>query len=456
MQSVGRMVHTRRVEHENITDVSEGEAGATSAPRTPRNVRMMGIVSLLTDASSEMIYPVLPLFLSNVLGAPVAAIGLIESVAEAAASFMKVGSGWLSDRVGRRKPLIALGYTISNVAKPLLAFTQTWPAVLVLRLTDRLGKGIRTAPRDALIAESSTEAQRGRSFGVHRALDTLGAAIGPLVAWAVLTLDPEAYRTIFIISAIPGTLAILFVLFAVRDTGRRVVRGPSTPITFRHFSKPLLVFTAISFVFGVANSSDAMLILRAQDVGVSAALIPLMYVLFNVVGASLAGPFGARSDRVGRRRVLVFGFAGYALVYAGFALARTPLAPWLLFAAYGIPYAATEGMTRAYVCDLGGPERRATVLGAYTFVLGLAALPASALAGLLWDTVSHSAPFALSAVLMAAACLALAIGGPWFDRQRTPESCGVLRVGAVDCAGLTEPVSDSEVRQGSGGCGPDS
>ena len=412
---------------------ANAEGVASARPRTPRNVRMMGIVSLLTDASSEMVYPVLPLFLSNVLGAPVAAIGVIESLAEAAASFMKVGSGWLSDRIGRRKVLIATGYTLSNLAKPLLALTQTWPAVLVLRLTDRLGKGIRTAPRDALIAESSTDAQRGRSFGVHRALDTLGAAIGPLVAWAVLTLDSEAYRTIFIISAIPGTLAIVFVLFAVRDTGQGSPRRPSTPITFRHFPKSLVAFTAISFVFGVANSSDAMLILRAQDVGAPAALIPLMYVLFNVVGASLAGPLGARSDRVGRRRLLVFGFAGYALVYAGFAVARSPLAPWLLFAAYGVPYAATEGMTRAYVCDLAGPDRRATVLGAYTFVLGLAALPASALAGLLWDTVSHSAPFALSATLMTAASLALVVGGAWFDRQRALESCGMASTGAVDC-----------------------
>ena len=400
-----------------LKSTEEPSPGAPSRTRTPRNVRMMGIVSLLTDASSEMVYPVLPLFLSNVLGAPVAAIGLIESLAEAAASFMKVGSGWLSDRVGRRKPLIALGYTLSNVAKPLLAFTQSWPAVLVLRVTDRLGKGIRTAPRDALIAESSTEAERGRAFGVHRALDTLGAAIGPFVAWAVLTLSPGAYRTIFIISAIPGTLAIAFVFLAVRDTDKRVVPGQTSRITFRDFSKPLLAFTAVSFVFGLANSSDALLILRAQDVGAAAAVIPLMYVVFNVVAASLATPFGMRSDRVGRRRLLVFGFAGYALVYLGFALAHSPAAPWLLFGLYGIPYAATEGMTRAYVVDLAGPERRATVLGAYTFVLGLAALPASTMAGLLWDRVSHSAPFLLSATLMGCSSLALLIGGQWFDTQ---------------------------------------
>ncbi|MHB1477785.1 MAG: MFS transporter [Coriobacteriia bacterium] len=396
-----------------------------SAPgRVPRNVRMMGLVSLLTDASSEMVYPVLPLFLANVLGAPVSAIGLIESLAEAAASFMKVGSGWLSDRVGRRKPLIALGYTMSNLAKPFLALSATWPTVLALRLSDRLGKGVRTAPRDALIAESAEPGERGRAFGVHRALDTLGAAIGPLVAWAVLTLSPEAYRTVFLISAIPGTLAILVVFFAVRDTGRRRETSETSAPTFRGFSKPLAVFTAISGVFALANSSDALLILRAQDLGATPAMIPLMYVAFNLVGALLAGPFGERSDTVGRRRLLVFGFAGYALVYLGFALARSAVSPWLLFALYGIPYAATEGMTRAYVCDLAGPERRGTVLGAYTFVLGLAALPSSALAGILWDTVSHSAPFGLSAALMGAAAAALLVSGGWLDARRAGV-CGI-------------------------------
>ncbi len=388
-------------------------------PRVPRNVRMMGIVSLLTDASSEMIYPVLPLFLANVLGAPVAAIGLIESLAEAAASFMKIGSGWLSDHVGRRKPLIAVGYTLSNLAKPILALTASWPAVLTLRLADRLGKGVRTAPRDALIAESASEAERGRSFGVHRALDTLGAAIGPFVAWLVLTLSPEAYRTIFLVSAIPGTLAIGFVIFAVRDTRARPAARRAVRPSFRGFSKPLIAFTAISAVFALANSSDALLILRAQDLGTPVALIPLMYVAFNLVGAALAGPFGARSDRVGRRRLLVFGFAGYALVYLGFALARSAVSPWLLFALYGIPYAATEGMTRAYVCDLAGPERRGTALGAYTFVLGMAALPSSALAGVLWDTVSPAAPFALSAVLMGGAALSLALARRTLEPQGT-------------------------------------
>jgi MFS family permease len=401
------------------------DPGAPAAPAPiPRNVKALGVVSLLTDASSEMVYPVLPLFLANVLGAPVAAIGLIESVAEATASFLKVFSGWLSDRVGRRRPLIVLGYTISNIAKPLLALTASWPAVLLLRFSDRFGKGVRTAPRDALIADSGRAARRGRDFGFHRALDTLGAALGPLAAFAILSLAPGGYRTVFWVSAVPGTLAILVVFAAVREARAGRARGgerdegrspgpgeaPPHPPAFRlqHLGRPFALFTGASAVFALGNSSDALLILRAQDVGAAPALIPLMYFVFNVVGAALATPLGALSDRVGRRALLAAGFGGYALVYAGFALARAPQDVWLLFALYGVPYAMTEGMARAYVCDLVPAGVRATALGGYTFVLGLAALPASAAAGVLWDAVGHAAPFAVSAALMAAAAVLLA------------------------------------------------
>ena len=386
----------------------------TAAPDTSlKNVKALGIVSLLTDASSEAIYPILPLFLSSVLGTPVAVIGIIESIAEATASLMKVYSGWLSDRLGRRRPLILLGYGLSNLMKPILAIAGSWPAVLALRFADRFGKGIRTAPRDALIADSAAPEVRGKAFGLHRALDTLGAAIGPLIAWATLSLvhGEAGFRTVFLISAIPGTAAIVVLLFAVRERRPRQTAGTRPPLGFKHLGVPFGVFTAISAVFALGNSSDAMLILRAKDLGAATALVPLMYFLFNLVGSAVAAPAGILSDRIGRRRVLTIGFALYGVVYAGFALASHTWAPWLLFAAYGVPYALTEGMARAFVVDLVGPECRATAVGSYTFVLGLAALPSSAVAGILWDTVGHSAPFALSAVLMLVAAVALGLAG---------------------------------------------
>ncbi|PKQ16445.1 MAG: MFS transporter [Actinobacteria bacterium HGW-Actinobacteria-7] len=371
-----------------------------------RNVRALGLVSLLTDASSEAIYPILPLFLVNVLGAPVSVIGVIESLAEATSSLTRVFSGWLSDRVGRRRPLVLLGYSLSNLVKPALALVPSWPSVLALRVADRLGKGIRTAPRDALIADSCTAEQRGAAFGLHRALDTVGAAIGPLVAWLVLTLSPDGYRIIFLLSAIPGTAAILVVLFAVRERGTaRPVRAQAPPLKLRGLGRPFAIFSAVSAVFALGNSSDAMLVLRAQDLGTPVALVPLMYFVFNVVAAALASGIGKHSDRVGRRRMIIGGFALYAVVYAGFALASHAWAPWLLFAAYGVPYALTEGMTRAFVVDMVPDGMRATAIGGYTFILGLAALPSSALAGVLWDTVSHRAPFVLSAALMALAAV---------------------------------------------------
>jgi MFS family permease len=385
---------------------------AQATPRVPRNVKILGLVSLLTDASSEAVYPVLPLFLANVLHAPVSAIGLIESIAEATGSLMRIFSGWLSDRIGKRKALVAVGYTLSNIAKPFLALTATWPAVLFLRWADRVGKGIRTAPRDALIADSSTNMTRGRDFGFHRALDTVGAAIGPFIAWAILTLKPGAYREVFLISAIPGTLAIVLVIIAVADVrGGSEGRTSRPQLGFGHLGRPFLIFTAISAIFALGNSSDALLVLRTQDLGTKDSLIPLMYFVFNVVAAALATPLGSLSDRLGRRVVLAAGFGGYALVYAGFALARSDVSPWFLFAAYGVPYAMTEGLTRAFVVDLVPSALRATAVGSYTFVLGIAALPASFGAGIVWDKVAHWAPFAIDAALMGVAALALALSG---------------------------------------------
>ena len=378
-------------------------------PRIPRNVKALGTVSLLTDASSDMVYPVLPLFLANVIGAPVAVIGLIESIAEATAALLKVFSGWVSDRVGRRRPLIVAGYGISNLAKPLIALTTSWQAVLALRWTDRLGKGVRTAPRDAFIADSSCEETRGRDFGFHRALDTVGAAIGPVVAWGVLTIAPSGYRTVFLLSAIPGVAALLVLLVAVREPGARERALQRNSFRLRRLGRPFAAFASVSAVFALGNFSVAILILRAQDLGATASLVPLMYFVSNVIAAALCTHMGALSDRIGRRRLLTIGFVLFGAVYAGFALARGALAPWFLFAAYGVPYAMTDGVSRAYVVDLVAPDVRATAVGGYTFVLGLGALASSAIAGVLWDAVSPVAPFTLGAALMLAAAAGLVV-----------------------------------------------
>ncbi|HLN61742.1 MAG TPA: MFS transporter, partial [Symbiobacteriaceae bacterium] len=354
-------------------------APVTQSKPLKRNVVVAGLVSLLTDISSEMLVPVLPLFLANVLGAPAAAIGLIEGLAEATASIMKAFSGWLSARLGRRKPLMALGYGLSNFLKPLLGLAAGWGMVLSIRLADRFGKGLRGAPRDALIADSSEPAERGRAFGLHRAMDTIGAAIGPLVAFAILSLRPAQYRMVFWWAAVPGVLALVM-LFFIRETGAgRKAGGPvlrnwslSLGVVPPELRRLLLVVT----LFAIGNSSDAFLILRAQNLGLAAALVPVAYFAFNLTYAVLSYPAGVLSDRVGRRPVIVGGFVAFALIYLGFGLATQGWMAWPLFALYGLYYAGTEGVQKAYITDHAAPEVRGTVVGVFNAVTGLAAFPA--------------------------------------------------------------------------------
>lgn len=376
------------------------------------NVFIAGVVSLFTDISSEMLVPVLPLFLANVLGAPVRAIGLIEGLAEAVASLMKAFSGWLSDRLGLRKPLMAIGYGMSNVLKPLLGFTAGWGQVLTIRVADRFGKGVRGAPRDALIADSSDPAERGRAFGFHRMMDTIGAAIGPLMAWLVLQLRPEQYRLVFWWAAVPGVLAIIAVFF-IRESGSGVkktgpvVRGWSLSL---FALKPQLVrFILVSVVFALGNSSDAFLILRAQNLGLATHLVPLAYFTFNVSYALLSYPAGVLSDKVGRKPLMVGGFLVFALIYLGFARAGQGWMAWPLFLFYGLYYAGTEGIQKAYITDHAGPEQRGTAVGVYNALTGIAALPASFVAGLLWDKVGAAAPFYVGSGTALVAALLLLI-----------------------------------------------
>lgn len=370
-----------------------------------QNVVVVGLVSLFTDISSEMIYPILPLFLMNVLGAGVTVVGLIEGVGEATASLLKLISGWISDRTGRRKPLMLIGYGLSDLTKPLLALATAWPQVLVIRFADRFGKGVRGAPRDALIADSARPEVRGKAFGFHRALDTVGAAIGPLAAFGVLALSANSYRAAFVVASIPGVLAVLILALALHERRPASRKGAPMRLGFASLGREYLLFTGIAALFALGNSSDAFLILRAQDLGMATTLVPLAYFGFNLVYTVLAIPLGSLSDRIGRRSVIAVGYLIFAAVYLGFALAGQAWLVWPLFAAYGAYYALTEGVQRAYVADLVPAERRGAALGTFNAATGAAMLPASLIGGLLWQEVAPSAAFYYGAAFAAMAAL---------------------------------------------------
>lgn len=379
----------------------------------PRNVVLLGVTSFFADISSEMIYPLVPIFLTVTLGAPVAVVGLIEGVAESTASLVKLGSGWISDRIGRRMPLVISGYGLAAIAKLMLALAFVWPIVLAARFVDRFGKGVRGSPRDALIADSAPPELRGRAFGLHRSMDTAGAVIGPLLALLLVAVLSDRLRVIFLLAAIPGALSVAS-LFFVREDRRTQVSTTGTPAAttsflaaFRGVDRRLHLFMIASLVFAVGNSSDIFLILRAKDLGLSTTAVVLAYVVYNFVYMSAALPVGIVSDRLGRRGVFVLGLVIFAAVYVGFAFTTSALAVWPLFAVYGLYIAMTDGVGKALISDLAPVERRATMLGAYGTLTGVLVLIASALAGVLWDTVGPWAPFALGAVSAFAAALVL-------------------------------------------------
>ncbi|MBI2919063.1 MAG: MFS transporter [Chloroflexi bacterium] len=386
-----------------------------------RNVFFLGWVSFLTDVSSEMIINVLPLFLANVLGVGTAIIGVIEGIADSTATLMRFPSGWLSDRLQRRKSLTLLGYGLSTMAKPLFFLANSWAAVLVLRFSDRVGKGVRSAPRDALVADSTTREQRGRSFGFHRGMDSAGAVLGILGAALVIffvqrgegLLEAGAFRTLALVATVPAVLGVMVLWLLVREPRPAPAPPPAVaaakpaassrfPTTFK-----LLLVTMVLFTLG--NSSDAFLILRAQDLGLSVIHILLLLAAFNVVYASLAMPLGSLSDRVGRRRLILAGWAGYAAIYLGFALAGAAWMVVFLFLAYGVYYAATEGAARALVTDLVPAHRRGAAFGLYHTAVGITAFPASLIAGVLWQTVNPGATFIFGAAMAGLAAVLLAI-----------------------------------------------
>jgi MFS family permease len=367
-----------------------------SAPKkiagVEKNIFYTGLVSFFMDVSSEMIYPLVPIFLSSVLGVNKTVIGLIEGVAESTASLVKVFSGWFSDRIGKRKILLITGYGISTVSRPIIALSTVWSHVLAFRFVDRFGKGIRGAPRDALIAESSSSRDLGRSFGFHRAMDTFGAVLGPAVAFLLLFIFTGNFRLVFWLSLIPGIAAVAVIIFFIKDVKQRAT-AVSSQVSLRDFGWRYKVFIAVAIIFAVGNSSDAFLILRASSIGIKETHVPLLYLSFNVIYSLVSFPAGILSDRFGRKRVILSGFLLFGIIYWGFALSSEKWHIWGLFLLYGIFMGLTEGVHRAYLGSIIPEKLKATGYGIYNMSVGLAMLPASIIGGYLWDEYGFQATF---------------------------------------------------------------
>ena len=373
---------------------------------------MLGCVSLFNDIASEMIYPLLPVFLASI-GASMTFIGLIEGIAEATASVLKLFSGWIADKLGQKRLLMVLGYGFSNIVRPLMGVaTSSWQ-VLGLRFSDRVGKGVRTAPKDALIADNTDVSSRGKAFGFTRSMDHAGAMLGALVAFILLKFMDLPISTIFLFSAIPGAIALVFVIAGVgvaRDPGKRSESLPS--LSLRPFDRRFKTFLVIMALFTLGNSADAFLLLKAKEIGVPLSELPLLWILFHAVKSATSGPGGALSDRVGRTKMIVSGWFVYALVYLGFSVASLTIHAWLLFAVYGLYFGLTEGVEKAFVADLVPADLRGTAFGIFNFTTGIVALPASLLCGYLWQEYSSMAALGAGAAmaLVSAVLLALKFG----------------------------------------------
>ncbi|MEQ1575681.1 MAG: MFS transporter [Vicinamibacterales bacterium] len=395
----------------------------TLGPKIPRPVWFLGWASLCTDAANEIIYPLLPVYLSRVLGVGALSLGVIEGVAEGLNSLLKFVSGHWSDRVGRRRPIVIAGYALSSLARPLVALTTSWPQVLFVRALDRTGKGIRGAPRDAMLARLAGHSRRGRIFGFHQAMDHIGAILGPLLATLFLYFLPGRYRQLFALTAIPGALAVAM-LFLVkeekalegREVGARDMGGrergtvePRTPerVAPSALPRPLASFLVVLLVFSLGNSADAFLLLRLSEALGGATFIPLLWAGLHVVKASLSTWGGSLSDRVGRRQVIVAGWFVYASVYLGFAMSSSAAAFICWFLVYGFYFALTEGTEKALVADLAPISRHGAAFGYYSATLGLGTLTASVVFGLVYERLGATAAFGMGAGLSALAAVLL-------------------------------------------------
>lgn len=372
-----------------------------------KNILFLGIVSLLIDLSTEMVYPIIPLYLTSVLGATPAIVGMIEGIAESLASLLKVFSGYLSDRYRNKKLLTFIGYSGAIVYKLALMLAATWPGILMARVIDRIGKGIRTAPRDALIAESSQEKKLGGSFGLHKMMDMLGAALGILVAWFLMD-STLGFKRIFFVSIIPAVLGVLAIIL-VKEKRNPDPDRKKVVFSVKALDKRLKAFLAVAFIFTLGNSSNAFLLLRAQSAGYDSRAVILLYFLFNMTVSLLAYPLGRLSDRIGRRALLVAGYFFYGIVYIGFAVTQSKTGMLLLFTLYGIYTALTSGAERAFIAEISPPHLKGTLLGMHATLVGVGLLPASVIGGLLWSAFGASATFWFGGILGLTAALAIGI-----------------------------------------------
>lgn len=395
-----------------------------STKSIPRPVWLLGFVSLFTDAATEVIYPLMPVYLSQVLGASALSLGVIEGVSEGVNSLLKILSGWWSDRRPRRRPMVILGYALSSAARPLISITATWPQVLAIRVLDRTGKGIRSAPRDAMLSRFADASSRGRIFGFHRAMDHAGAIVGPLMATAFLFALPGRYRLLFALTAIPGALAVATLLFVTeREDDTRARTSHSSAVTPSEPLPPrLFLMLGIILLFSLGNSADAFLLLRLADVLGTATYVPLLWALLHVVKASLSTWGGSLSDRVGRARVIAIGWSVYALVYLGFAFTRSGVSYIVLFLVYGVYFALAEGAEKALIADLTPATRSGTAFGLYNAALGVGALIASIGFGLLYQRFGPSTAFSTGAALAGVAAVLLLITSTDRAQTRTPST----------------------------------
>jgi len=375
--------------------------------KIPSNVKFLGLVSFFNDSASEMIYPLLPVFLTSYLGAGTAIVGLIEGIAESISSLSKLISGWLSDLWKKRKIIVIGGYGLSSLSRPIIGITTSWAQVLSLRFVDRLGKGIRTSPRDALLIDSVSEKERGKAFGFQRAFDHLGAVVGPIIAFTLLKAFHLNLRIVFLLAILPSIMILVLLIFFVKEKFPLGAVSKRLNLKEVKFSSRFKFYLATLVVFTLGNSSDAFLILKAKEAGVTVGFLPLIWMGHNFIKAISAYPSGALSDKLGRKKIIIFGWLIYSLVYIGFAFSTGYLSIIALFLLYGLVFGTTEGVEKAFVADLVPEKIRATGYGVFNFVVGITLFPASLITGILWQKFSSKVALLTGAILAFIACLML-------------------------------------------------